>query len=201
MENNELINKFGYCEMYEWSQIPIDQYRYGRFVEFDENYPDKIRFVVSGKSIIGVASINYNGTISDDMDHWWLENQFDDYGDILMRNETLAVGIKQYDNNKEMSYIKTQKYEHVIPIKRDIFDKEKKFKKRSTRPEWSSVTLMGKAIVTDYGRCKPGTLGQVQISKDLQLAGTLEPYDGNPYVKSYHVIRRVSKNTVMILVK
>lgn len=203
MNSSSLTNKFGFSEMYEWSQIPIDKYRYGRFVEFDPDYPDKIRLSVSGTNVVGVASINAVDNISDDMDHWWLENQFDEFGDILMKNETLAVGVKKYDNMKEMSYIETQKYDHLIPIKRETFRSDVKYNKRSSRPEWSVVTMMGKCIVTDYGKCAPGTRGKILSTDLLQYAGTLVPVEPSEegLVKSYYVIRRVSENTVMILLQ
>lgn len=197
MENQDLTNKFGYAEMYEWSTVPIDKYRYGRFVQFDTNFPGKIRpYINDNTPVIGVSSINRNIPISDDTDHWWLENNFDEYGDIYMTNETLAVGIKRYDNNKEMSYIETSKYDHLIPIKNDKYDANKNYVKRSNRPEWCSVVLLGKCIVTDYGKCQPGSYCKPYASRYIEESGIVVPSN-----KGYYVIRRISDKTIMILLK
>ena len=38
---DNLINKFGYSEMYEWSELfKYDIVPYGRFVEFTQSYVD-----------------------------------------------------------------------------------------------------------------------------------------------------------------
>ena len=44
--DDSLINKFGYSEMYEWVNIPPANKKLGRFVQFDENEPEKIRIAI-----------------------------------------------------------------------------------------------------------------------------------------------------------
>ena len=58
MDNYELLQKFGFCEMYEWANVPEE--RLGLFVTFDREKPNKI--VPFGETkdgkVLGVTSIN-----------------------------------------------------------------------------------------------------------------------------------------------
>ena len=51
---DKLMNKFGYSEMYEWSELfKFDIIPFGRFVTFDENEPGKIKLAHNYYNIIG----------------------------------------------------------------------------------------------------------------------------------------------------
>ena len=59
---DDLIQKFGYSEMYEWSNIPENNARLGRFVTFDtKNEKDKSKIIPVSKEdqfILGVSTVN-----------------------------------------------------------------------------------------------------------------------------------------------
>ena len=50
---DKLMNKFGYSEMYEWSELfEFNIVPYGRFVTFDSNEPGKIKLAQKKKEIV-----------------------------------------------------------------------------------------------------------------------------------------------------
>ena len=103
--NDKLVNKFGYSEMYEWTIYPGDTNKVGRFVQFNSIEHDKINLAVDPKApILGVSTINYV-TLSDNPDAWSKKYLSNEYGDIFMTKERLAVGQKQYDQIEEFSYV------------------------------------------------------------------------------------------------
>ena len=60
--------------------------------------------------------------------------------------------------------------------------------------------MIGKVIVVDNGKCKPGEYCVPQFSEITEKAGVAVP--GNKDDKnSYYVLNRVSPNTIMILIK
>ena len=144
--NEDLIQKFGFSEMYEWSETPAQEYKLGRFVQFDPEYPGKIKLCADTKNIVGVTTIN-SVIDSDNPSEWHAKNLSNEYGDIYLRKERLAVGGKQYDQQEELAFIKTWAWEHLIPITNKNFDPEKQYAKRTVRPEWARVNLLGKVVV------------------------------------------------------
>lgn len=198
--NEKLINNFGISEMYEWNIFPGDDNKYGRFVQFNELNHDKINLAYDENSdVIGVTTINY-AIASDNPDNWHLKYITNEYGDTYMQKERLAVGNKVYDQIEEFSYIRTFPYEQYIPIQNKEFDKNKKYSKRTERNEWVSVTMMGKAIVRDDGKCEAGQYCAPNFSKITEQAGIAVPSSKDDK-NSYYVLRRVSEKTIMILVK
>ncbi len=198
--DNKLVNKFGYSEMYEWTIYPGDENKFGRFVQFNKIDHEKINLANDeNKSIFGVSSINYLSQ-SDNPETWYNKYMSNDYGDIYMMKERLAVGRKDYDQLEEFSYIHTFPYEQYIPVENKEFNKELKYVKRSDRSEWVSVVLIGKAIVKDNGLCKPGDFCKPKFSDITDEAGTAIPAMENEY-NSFYVIKRISDTTIMILVK
>lgn len=198
--NERLINRFGYSEMYEWTIYPGDDNKFGRFVQFNEIEHEKINLVRNSKTpVIGVSSINYV-TVSDNPEYWKNKYLFNEYGDIFMTKERLAVGQKQYDQVEEFSYIHTFPYEQYIPVENNLFDKNKNYIKRSCRNEWTSVTIYGKAIVKDNGQCVPGGYCKPMFSDINEEAGIAIPANKNDN-DSFYVIDRISNTTIMIFVK
>lgn len=197
--NEDLIQKFGFSEMYEWSQIPEHGNKHGRFVQFDPEYPNKIKLCSDFKNIVGVTTINSTIT-SDDPNTWFAKNLFNEYGDIYLKVETLSVGEHQYDQENEMSYIQTRKWQHYIPIENQQFDNTKEYVKRSNRPEWVRVNLLGKCIVEDDGNCQPGEYCTLYKGKVKAKQGTVKPATEKSEIKFY-VLRRISAKTVLILYK
>ena len=194
------IQGFGYAEMYEWKEIPEHKNRLGRFVTFDKEEKSKITYAHNNDYLIGVTTVCAQDT-SDDPDEWKYSYLCNEYGDLYLQKEKLAVGAKQYDQYLEMNYIRTYPWEHFIKIPNKYLDKEKKYVKRSNRPEWVRVTLVGKAIIKDNGKCKPGDFCTVYSGKIKDLYGTAVPATEKTKNSKYYVIERLSENTILVLLK
>lgn len=197
-ENN--IQGFGYAEMYEWSEVPDHKNRLGKFVTFDKKNPKMITFAHNDDEILGVSTVCAEVT-SDDPDEWKYAYICNEFGDLYLKKERLAVGAKQYDQYMEMNYIKTYPWEHYIKIENKYYDKEKKYAKRSNRAEWVRVNLIGKTIVKDNGKCTPGSYCTVYSGKIKDLFGTAVPFTAKSKNKKFYVIDRLSENTILILNK
>lgn len=201
MENaNELVQKFGYSEMYEWDEIPRPEFRLGRFVTFSKNGTSKIE-PTSKKDqyVIGVTTVN-SVCDSDDPNEWRYKNIANEYGDVYLRKERLAVGTKVYDQMNEINFIKTYPWEHYVPIENQYFRKDVQYVKRTNRPEWIRVNLMGKAVVFDDGTCKAGEWCTPYSGKIKELQGSAVPAKDTDKTRFY-VLERVSEKTVLILNK
>lgn len=198
--NEDLIQKFGYSEMYEWAELPTPEFRLGRFVTFDKNNVNKIR-PVSDKNdfIIGVTTVN-SVTDSDNPDSWKYKNVCNEYGDMYLIKERLAVGEKVYDQINEINFIKTRPWEHYVPIQNKYFNKDVQYIKRTNRQEWIRVNLIGKCVVFDDGQCNSGQWCMPYSGKIKELQGSAIPYDGKSENKFY-VLERISDKTILILNK
>lgn len=197
---DELIQGFGFTEMYEWEQVPEQQFKLGRFVTFSKTKSNKIVPAQDTDDyIVGVTTVN-SILESDNPDEWKYKNLCNEYGDMYLRREKLAVGQKVYDQLLEMNYIKTSPWEHYIPIPNKYFDPSKQYVKRTNRAEWVRVNLLGKAIVEDNGECKPGEYCTIYTGKIKNLRGTVIPAKENSKHK-YYVLERLSDKTILILNK
>ena len=197
--NETNIQTFGYTEMYEWKETPEHKDRLGRFMTFDKSEKSKVKFAKDSDYIIGVSSVCAIET-SDDPDEWKYAYLCNEYGDLYLQKERLAVGAKQYDQMMEMNYIRTYPWEHFVRIPNKYFDENQQYVKRSNRPEWVRVTLVGKAIVKDNGKCKPGTFCSPYNGKIKDLHGTA--VESGKYSKNkFYVIDRLSENTILVLIK
>ena len=199
--NKDNIQEFGYTEMYEWANIPENEHRLGRFVTFDKEKPGMIVAAHDDDFIVGVTTVCAEDT-SDDPDEWKFSYLCNEYGDLYLKKERLAVGTKQYDQYNEMNYIRTYPWEHYIKIENKYLDKEKTYIKRSKRIEWIRVNLLGKTIVHDNGKCVPGKFCTVYSGKLKEKYGTAVPYDDKKSKnKKFYVLDRLSENTILILNK
>lgn len=193
---DNLINKFGYSEMYEWSEFfKYDIVPYGRFVTFDENSPGKIRLADYSDYVIGVTTIN-SAYVSDNPDEWQGKYLCNEYGDILLEENELAIAKEMYDDELEFSYISTIKDKEVVPIINEEYDKSKNYVKRTDRNEWVRVNLIGKCIVTDNGNCVPGQYCTVS-NNGIAIPSSNELY----YHDKWYVIDRLTDSTIMIFFK
>lgn len=191
---DKLMNKFGYSEMYEWSELfEFNIVPYGRFVAFDPNEPGKIKLAQNYDNIIGVTTINSVIT-SDDPEEWQGKYLCNEFGDCFLQEHDKAVAVNAYDDINEMPYVATYKEKEMIPVINENFDESLSYKKRSDRQEWIRVNLLGKCIVVDDGSCNPGgycTVGKDGIAISCKY---VEP-------KEYYVIDRLTENTIMIFFK
>lgn len=194
MDEN-LIQPFGFSEMYEWVRIP--KQKLGLFVQFSKRYPDMIEpYHDKDGVLVGVSTI-CSMIDSDDPDEWKYAYACNNVGDIYLKKERLAVGIKQYDQENELSYISTRPYEHFKKIQNPKYNKDLEYAKRSQRHEWIRVNMLGKVIVIDNGECKPGQFCEPYTGDDMNLMGTAIPYTGNGH--GFYVLQRVSENSILII--
>lgn len=196
MNQNESINQVGYSEMYEWKEIPTTLF--GLFVQFTDDEPDMIE-PFHGGHLAGVSTIQSTIT-SDDPDEWKYAKMCNEVGDKFLKTERLAVGIKQYDQNLEFSYISTQPWEHLVSVPNKQFDPNLKYVKRSSRKEWVRVHLLGKVIVRDNGKCEPGKYCTPYVGKKKANWGIAVPAKEND-ANRYYVLRRLTDNTIEIVYK
>ena len=196
------IQPFGFTEMYEWYVPLTDQERrLGVFVQFSKRSPDKIEIYDSpDRHLVGVTTVCSTIT-SDDPASWPFAYKHDAVGDYYVKLERLAVGVKQYDQDLEMSYIKTQPYDHYVKVLNPLYDTERKYVKRSNRIEWVRVNILGKVIVRDDGTCVPGEYCTPKISEDYSECGIATKYIDGMATPKFYVMSRVSDNSVMIQFK
>lgn len=203
-ESENLIQPFGYTEMYEWAEKPL--LKYGRFVTFDSEEPDKIAlYHTAGSPLLGVSSIT-SAAISDDPEEWVGAYGSNEVGDLYMGVERLAVGVKQYDVNKEFSYICTKPWEHYVKIPNPNYREGVPYRKRTNRDEWVRVNLIGKVIVYDNGTCTPGEYCTPYVGPDKALWGTAIKWTASmKKAPKFYVISRYSdaegKQTILMLNK
>lgn len=194
---DEFVRQNGYTEMFEWQTIP--NLTYGLFVQFSKNEPEKIEpYWQDDGVLVGVSTVSAL-CVSNDPEYWHDAFMYNEYGDNFLKKERLAVGIKQYDQHNEFSYISTQPWEHYIKVTNPNYDKHRKYVKRSLRKEWVKVNLSGKVIVRDNGKCKVGEFCQPYVGMDARLAGTAVPYINGKH--KFYITERVSESTVIILNK
>lgn len=199
--NEDLIQKFGFSEMYEWDYIPETINKIGRFVTFSKDQPEKINLFGESENddVLGITTI-CSVVDSDNPTHWKYAYLCNEVGDVYLKKERLAVGNKLYDQFNEMNYIKTFPWEHYIQIPSEQYDKEKEYKRRTERPEWIRVNLMGKTIVFDNGECKAGEYCKPYVGRMKENWGSAVPGTKDD-PNSFYVLRRMSKNTIIILNK
>lgn len=197
--NEKLVNKFGYSEMYEWVSYPGDDNKYGRFVQFNDSQPSKITLTRNDNLVIGVSTVNYVEA-SDNPEDWHLRYLSNEYGDLYMTKERLAVGNKVYDQIEEFSYIRTFPYEQYIPVENTDYNKKLPYQKRTMRQEWVNVTIKGKAIVKDNGECKPGQYCKPTYSDIYEEAGIAVPAESTDK-NAFYVLDRISDHSILIFIK
>ena len=200
-ENANLIQKFGYSEMYEWDNVPDQAFRIGRFVTFSENNPEKIRPTSKPNDfVLGISTVN-SVCDSDDPNEWKYKNICNEYGDLYLTKERLAVGTKVYDQINEINFIKTYPWEHFVTITNKAYNKDAKYIKRTNRQEWIRVNLLGKAIVFDDGTCKPGEWCIPYSGKLKELQGSAIPAPADTSQHKFYVLARLSEKTILVLNK
>ena len=191
MDSN-IINKFGYAEMYEWESIP--QYIsdsnvfIGRFVTFSKNNPDKIILANSNDFILGVTTINFTN-LSDNPKEWKYKYMMDEYYDVYVKSKVKYFGRKEYDDINELNYINILQKEVPDRVINPDYKKDEKYINRLNRKEWTPVNIIGKCVVKDNGNCIPGSFCSCG-NNGIAIPG-----------KDYYVLSRISKNTIMIVLK
>ena len=188
-------NKFGYAEMYEWNKIP-EITRLGRLVQFSKENPEKVEIAKDTKNIVGISGISPAFSASDPK-VWPYKYLFNEYEDLYLKKEIIAVSQKEYDQLNEFSYISTKPKDILLPIENEEYDKGKEYIKRSNRIEWIPVILLGKAVIEDNGKCKPGKYCTLYVGDDELRHGSVIPAKKTDKFKLY-VLSRLSDKTIVV---
>ena len=190
----DLQNKFGYSEMYEWSELfNYNIVPFGRFVTFSKKESGKIILANDNDFIIGVITIN-SACVSDDPNEWQGKYLCNQYGDILLEEKNIGHAENAYDDNEEFKYIKTVYNKQVGPVINEHYNNKLSYVKRSNRNEWVRVNLLGKCIVVDDGTLNAGdwcTVGKDGIATHVHMHS----------INRYYVIDRLTEETIMIFFK
>ena len=176
-----------YAEYFEWKDGNIDnEDRVGYIVTLDG---DKIVKATSGDDILGICS----GTamVLGDSAEWNWSKRFltDDFGRIIYEDidvEHEAV-LDEEGNVIEEAYV-----EHIHkPKENPNYDSSKPYERRSDRPEWQIVGMMGKLYVRDNGTCEVN--GYATVDNGIAIKSTEKT--------NMRVMERVTENIVRVLLK
>lgn len=163
-----------YAEYFEWADgNPNNEDRRGLLVSLNftdclDEYSEECEKIclANGDDFIGVVSAT--PAIVGDVRNFDWKNKY--------KTDIFGAVITDNDNN---------------PIISDDFDGSQQYKSRSSRKEWSPIGLMGKLIVVDNGKCKPGNYIQAQN-------GVAIPCDHQTKAR---MMRRVDENHIKVLLK
>ena len=194
----QFVRQIGYTEMFEWQTIP--ESAYGLFVQFSKEEPEKVEpYHDKDGVLVGVSSVSAR-CISDDPEQWDKAYLYNELGDNYLKKERLAVGIKQYDQHNEFSYISTRPWEHYVNVVNPEYDKKRNYVKRSLRNEWIKVNIGGKVIVKDNGKCVPGSYCKPYCGDVKELHGIAIPAEKTDN-NAFYVMHRLSNDVIMIINK
>ena len=176
-----------YAEYFEWKDGNTEnEDRVGYIVTLDG---DKIVKATSGDDILGICS----GTamVLGDSAEWNWAKRFltDDFGRIIYEDidvEHEAV-LDEEGNVIEEAYV-----EHIHkPKENPNYDSSKPYERRSDRPEWQIVGMMGKLYVRDNGTCEVN--GYATVDNGIAIKSTEKT--------NMRVMERVTENIVRVLLK
>lgn len=200
MKQEQQIQPFGYAEMFEWKNIP-DQLKdngAGLFVQFSESEPDKIE-PYHGGTICGVTTPSF-ASLSDNPIEWPGQYETNETGTYIREKKYIAVGNKVYDQQQEINIVRTFPYKVYKKKQTEEYDESKApYRMRLDRIEWTPVCIQGKCLVRDDGSCYAGGWCAPIESDDYSNAGIVG--DVHPMSDGYYVLKRVSENVVLILMK
>lgn len=198
LQNLEFGEQLGYSEMFEWGEQINTEFPYHcKLVQFSEEKPNTIVRAKSTKNIIGISAIN-SGIKADNPNSWPFKYVINEYGDLYLRKTDIAEASKRYDAINEMSFLETHKKEVILPVINPSYDSSKEYIKRQNRNEWCIVTILGKAIIEDNGKCKPGKYCTLYKGNDNRMIGTVIPAKKTDKFKLY-VLDRLSDHTIIVL--
>lgn len=168
----------GYAELFE--SVTGEAIEVGIFVTFSHGM-EKIRKCQSGDEyILGIVTKS-PGILCDNQELRW-KNKYnkDDWGKTIIVKESHSF--LDIDNKS------TEDRAVSNPIINEQWDNNQEYTPRLKRDEWTMVTLIGKVLVRDNGKCKIGcycTCGD---------GGIAIPSD-----KGYKILKRTGPNQILIL--
>lgn len=173
-----------YAEMFEWEDgNPIAEDRSGRFVTLDGA---KIRFAGPNDDyILGIVSGNPSvvGDVHDDQ--WQGMYLYDIFGRPLWEDVEVPE-----ETDKERRVIRPAHTEHRQKLN-PAYNNSLPYQKRTERPEWDAVGMLGKLVAVDDGSC--------------EVNGWCMPGAGGIAVKSeirtkYRVMERLDENHIRVMI-
>ena len=176
-----------YAEYFEWKDGNTEnEDRVGYIVTLDG---DKIVKATSGDDILGICS----GTamVLGDSAEWnWSKRYLtDDFGRIIYEDRTIEHEAA-YNDDGEL--VKEAWVETVnAPKENPNYDSSKPYERRSDRPEWQIVGMMGKLYVRDNGTCEVN--GYATVDNGIAIKSTEKT--------NMRVMERVTENIVRVLLK
>ena len=177
-----------YAEYFEWKDgNPNNEDRVGYIVTLDG---DKIVKANTGDDILGICS----GTamVLGDSAEWnWSKRYLtDDFGRIIY--EDYDVEHEEVKDENTGKVIEEAWTEHIhAPKENPDYDTARAYIKRSERPEWQIVGMMGKLYVRDDGSCVVNGYADVKDGIATKASGKT----------NMRVMERVADNIVRVLMK
>lgn len=186
-------NSQDYAEFFEWAdQNTEEEDRVGLFVTFDENETDKIRIASSADDyILGIVSGSPFVLGNGDCSVWNGMFLRDSFGRKRMEpapkmKEADEGLVPEVDEHGEVIFQGTK------PIINPDYDSTQPYIKRSERPEWDAIGMLGILAVYDDGTCIPGKYCTVA---ENGIATFAEEENKN----CYRVIKRIDENIVKVV--
>lgn len=175
-----------YAEYFEWFDgNPNNEDRVGTIVALncDKIYPanaeDDILGIVSGTATV----------IGDNPEcDWHSRFLVDNYGRKIMEEIKETKPIYNPETGQTEEVITTRQFPKINPE----YDKTKKYIRRSDRPEWDIVGLMGKLHVNDDGTCVPNGYAKCG-GNGIATASTEKT--------NMRVMKRITDNIILVFMK
>lgn len=161
-----------YAEYFEWADgNPNNEDRRGllvssNFADCLDEYSEECEKICLANGDDFIGAVSATPAIVGDVRNFDWKNKY--------KTDIFGAVITDSDNNSIIS---------------DDFDGSQQYKSRSSRKEWSPIGLMGKLIVVDNGKCKPGNYIQAQN-------GVAIPCDHKTKAR---MMRRVDENHIKVL--
>ena len=129
----------------------------------------------------------------------WIENNYNKYNNLYFGDVLPKIEFKISRSKKTWGYA-TYEINKLEQIVNQNYDCDMYYVPRLDRNEWVPVVIMGQCIVEDDGTCIPGHKCSLYEGDDPKLKGTVT-LTFNPNQYGWHVLKRISKNTVLIFLK
>lgn len=176
-----------YAEYFEWFDgNPNDEDRIGLVVTLEG---DKIRLANVDDDVLGVVT----GTamiIGDNAEWEWRQKYLvDDYGRVITE---MVEDFTEVPNKETGEVEKVSLGFFHRPKMNPEFDSTKDYVRRSDRPEWETVGMLGKIHVTDDGTCVVG--GYATVSANGIVTASVEK-------TNMRVMKRITDKVVLVLMK
>ena len=183
-----------YSEYFEWKdENPNKEDRVGRFVTLDG---EKIHYAKQGDEILGIISAS-PAIVGDDFSESWCgKYETDIFGRVQTEEYTVPEEVIPADKE-------TGEAERTIPSHTEMrmklnpnFDatKDAAYQARGSRPEWSTVGMLGKLVLIDDGTCAVNGYCQPSVSGD----GTATKADT---LTNCRVMARLDSTHIKVLLK